>query len=139
MNELHLQDKFLIPFFQGQLGLSGSESEHGYGLIESWCRGVEVMVKACSEYGLPEPVLRYEDPGFWVIFSGKTLGKTLGKTPDMILAALIQDSTLSVPELASRMNKSESAVERAIRKLRETGKLKRIGPAKGGHWQVLEK
>ena len=89
------------------------------------------MVKACSEYGLPAPVLRYEDSGFWAIFSGKTL--------DMILAALIQDFTLSVPELASRMNKSESAVERAIRKLRETGKLKRIGPAKGGHWQVLEK
>jgi len=105
------------------------------GLIESWGRGVDVMVKACSEYGLPTTVLRYEDSGFRVIFSGKTLGKT----PDMILAALIQDSTLSVPELASRMNKSESAVERAIRKLRETGKLKRIGPAKGGHWQVLEK
>ncbi len=89
------------------------------------------MVKACSEYVLPATELRYDDSGFRVKFSGKT--------PDMIPAALIQDSTLSVPELASRMNKSESAVERAIRKLRETGKLKRIGPARGGHWQVLEK
>ena len=29
--------------------------------------------------------------------------------------------------------KSESAAERAVRKLRQAGRFKRIGPAKGGH------
>ncbi|MEJ1422166.1 MAG: winged helix-turn-helix domain-containing protein, partial [Candidatus Sedimenticola sp. (ex Thyasira tokunagai)] len=60
------------------------------------------------------------------------------KTPDRIMMALRQDGTLSIPSIASQIGKSESAVKRAIRKLRQEGKLERIGPAKGGHWKVLE-
>ena len=56
----------------------------------------------------------------------------------MILNVLRQDAGLSIPEVALRIGKSESAVERAIRKLRHEGKLERIGPAKGGSWKVLE-
>jgi len=70
--------------------------------------------------------------------SGKTLGKTLGKTPDAILLLLDENPSLSIPEIAERINKSESAVERAIRKLREEGRLKRIGPAKGGYWEIIK-
>lgn len=69
---------------------------------------------------------------------GKTLGKTPGKTPELILALLRQNPRLSIPELAAQLAKSDSAVERAIRKLRESGQLKRIGPNKGGHWQVMQ-
>lgn len=69
---------------------------------------------------------------------GKTLGKTLEKTPDRIVALLSESPGLSIPELAARLSKSESAVERAVRKLRESGRLQRIGPDKGGHWMVLD-
>ncbi|MGD9582264.1 MAG: winged helix-turn-helix transcriptional regulator [Lysobacterales bacterium] len=51
---------------------------------------------------------------------------------------LQDDPGLSIPELAAQLGKSESAVERAIRKLRESGRLKRVGPDKGGRWQVLD-
>ena len=68
----------------------------------------------------------------------KTLGKTLGKTPDRILLLLKEDPNLAVPDLAERIGKSESAVERAICKLRQQNRLQRIGPAKGGHWEVVE-
>jgi predicted transcriptional regulator len=37
------------------------------------------------------------------------------------------------------LGRSESAVERAVRRLRNTGQLKRIGPAKGGYWEVIRK
>jgi ATP-dependent DNA helicase RecG len=67
----------------------------------------------------------------------KTPGKTPRKTPDRILALLNENPTLSIPELAEEMGKSESAVERAIRKLRQENRLKRIGSAKGGHWEVI--
>jgi len=43
---------------------------------------------------------------------------------------------LSLPELAALIGKSVSAVERASAKLVKAGKLRRIGPAKGGHWEV---
>ena len=44
----------------------------------------------------------------------------------------------SIPELAQHLGKSDRAIERAIRKLRADGKLARIGPAKGGHWEVIQ-
>lgn len=69
---------------------------------------------------------------------GEAPVKTLGKTPKMILALLRNDPVLTIPELAAQLGKSESAVERAIRKLRESGQLKRIGPDKGGHWKVVD-
>jgi predicted HTH transcriptional regulator len=64
-------------------------------------------------------------------------GETPGKTTAKILQFLASTPTMTIPELADLVNRSESAVERAIRKLRQTKKLKRIGPAKGGYWQVL--
>ena len=69
--------------------------------------------------------------------SPKTEGKTEGKTEDRILAVLRLYPSLSIPAIGAQIDKSESAVEKAIRKLREEGKLERIGPAKGGRWNVL--
>ena len=68
----------------------------------------------------------------------KTTGKATGKTPDLILLLLSKNSAASIPELAEKTEKSERAVERAIRKLREEGRIRRIGPAKGGHWEVVK-
>ena len=68
----------------------------------------------------------------------KTTGKTTGKTPDLILLLLSKNPAASIPELAEKIEKSERAVERAIRKLREEGRIRRIGPAKGGHWEVVK-
>ncbi len=69
---------------------------------------------------------------------GMAPGKTPGKTPAAILKLLKEEPDLSIPELAVRLHKSQSAIERAIRRLRELGRLERVGPAKGGSWKVLE-
>jgi len=70
------------------------------------------------------------------VMSEESSGKSSGKTPDAILWLLKEKPVLSIPELAEKMGKSTSAVERAVRKLRQAGRLKRIGPAKGGHWEI---
>ena len=67
---------------------------------------------------------------------GKTTGKTTGKTRVALLNALANDGRLSIPQLAQALGKSERAVERAIKGLREQGVLERLGPAKGGEWKV---
>ena len=69
---------------------------------------------------------------------GKALGKTTGKTLRAVLELLAEDPTLTVPLLAAHLKRSEATVHRAIRKLRESGRLQRIGPDKGGHWKVIE-
>jgi len=124
------------------------------GLIEAWGRGIEKIHNECKQHGAYPPIFDYEPSGLMLLFKGiipdsqdkatprttqKTLGKTLGKTPDAILLLLDENSSLSIPEIAERINKSESAVERAIRKLREEGRLKRIGPAKGGYWKIIKR
>lgn len=67
----------------------------------------------------------------------KTPEKRLEKTPEAILGLFREAPNLSAAEVASRLGRSESAVHRAIRKLRKSGRLRRIGPDKGGHWQVI--
>lgn len=65
--------------------------------------------------------------------SGKTSGKTSGK----ILEAILQNNSITIPELSILIGITERSIERNLQKLQKEGTLKRIGPAKGGHWQVF--
>ncbi|MFI5124465.1 MAG: ATP-binding protein [Chitinophagales bacterium] len=38
------------------------------GYIESWGRGIDIMMNGCKEYGLPEPVIAEEQGGISVAF-----------------------------------------------------------------------
>jgi len=40
--------------------------------------------------------------------------------------------------MAQYIRVTERSIERNIKKLQKEGLLKRIGPAKGGHWEVVE-
>ena len=68
----------------------------------------------------------------------KTPVETRVKTPDAILAVLKTNPILTLTEVAERIDKSVSAVERAAKKLRDQEKLKYVGPKKGGHWKVID-
>jgi ATP-dependent DNA helicase RecG len=121
------------------------------GMIESWGQGFERIYSSCQAAGVPRPQLRYEATGLWVEFTWtnrtvrespdehaqQTLGKTLGKTPDLILELLSKDAHLTVELLAHHLSKSESAVNRAILKLQSQGLLHREGSRKAGHWKVI--
>ena len=107
------------------------------GLIEAWGRGIYKIISECETFGVAPPKFNSDFSGLMVEFKAR-IEKTLGKTLDAILLLLDENPSLSIPEIAEKINKSESAVERAIRKLREEGRLKRIGPAKGGHWEIIK-
>jgi predicted HTH transcriptional regulator len=70
-------------------------------------------------------------------FAG-TLGETRGKMPGAVLAVLKSNPQAVIPEIAAYLGKSESAVERAIHKLKSEGKLTRIGANKRGRWVVTD-
>ena len=122
------------------------------GIIETWGRGTLKIGRLMREAGLEPPSMAVRAGAVVVTFDlpqeaplktpgktpGKTTGKTTGKTPDLILEQLRTSPTLTLPELALHLGKSESAVERAVRKLRESGRMERVGPDKGGHWKVLD-
>jgi len=64
--------------------------------------------------------------------SGKSSGKSSGK----ILKLLSETPEMTIPQLAEILEISTRSVEKQIAKLRKNNQLKRIGPAKGGYWQV---
>jgi Fic family protein len=67
----------------------------------------------------------------------KTPVKTRVKTDDQILALLRKQPSLTLAEVAEHLGKSTSAIERAARKLRDAGRLRYVGPQRGGHWELM--
>jgi predicted HTH transcriptional regulator len=59
------------------------------------------------------------------------------RTPEAILALLREQPTMTLSQVANRLGKSTRAIEMAVAKLTESGKLKYVGPKKGGHWEVM--
>lgn len=64
--------------------------------------------------------------------------KSNQKSNQKILDAMRESSGISIRELQEITGLSESGVKKIIRKLREDGIVKRVGGAKGGHWEVLQ-
>lgn len=64
--------------------------------------------------------------------SGKSSGKSSGK----ILELLSGRPEMTIPQLAEELGVGTRAIEKQIAKLREKKLLKRVGPAKGGSWEV---
>jgi ATP-dependent DNA helicase RecG len=63
--------------------------------------------------------------------------KSSEKSTEKILALLVADSTASARGIASALGLTPRGVEKQIAALKAAGRLRRIGSAKGGHWEVL--
>jgi ATP-dependent DNA helicase RecG len=100
-------------------------------------------MEACREVHAPEPQLRYESTGLWIEFSflegqNEGSGKMSGKMSGKIVESLLERPNITIPELAQRLKRTNRTVERLINRLKADGFIKRIGPAKVGHWEVLK-
>ena len=77
--------------------------------------------------------------------TGKTVGKTVGKTGKTVektaekLVGIIKvNSKVTIKELSSLLNITRRGVEEQIKSLKDKGIIRRVGPAKGGHWELLQ-
>ena len=119
------------------------------GMIEAWGRGIEQILDTCREAGVPTPEVKYEASGLWLIFpfvpqprtveaSVEPSVKTSVKTSVKILEILDQEPALTLAQVAQKVGRTTRAVELATSKLVKAGRLKYVGPQKGGHWEVLK-
>ena len=60
------------------------------------------------------------------------------KSSVKILELIAADSQISAPKIAMALGISTRAVEKQLRMLRETGIIRRVGPDRGGHWEVID-
>lgn len=82
---------------------------------------------------IANPLYKYID----IATETADVGENVGEK-HRLLDLLKQQPTLSAKELATLLNKTSRTVERYLRELREQGRLKRVGPDKGGYWEVVE-
>ena len=109
------------------------------------------MMEACRDAETPEPVIRVEARGFWFEFpfspdymesvlSGDTTQKTTQKrAADRILDILREDPTASRRGIAATLGDiTENGVKYHLDKLKGAGRIRRVGPDRGGHWEIVK-
>jgi len=68
----------------------------------------------------------------------KTSEKPSEKVSEKIINALVHNHTMTIAELAKTFGLSTRSIERNLQKLQKEGRLRRIGPQKGGYWEVIQ-
>lgn len=134
-----------------------------YEFIREFGEGVDRMYRELEEGGWPKPVFKQDD--FMLrasLKSGhgvdglqnnstnqienqtdnldalqKTLQKTLQKQDVSIIMLLLNDPNLTTQKIAEQLQVSRQTIATRIKKLQQEGYVKRIGPDKGGRWEVI--
>ena len=115
------------------------------GIIERWGSGTNRVIEECKAYGIEPPI--FEEKQGWVVVtfragigpigSGAMTNKTREKTREKILRAIMAAPAINTAELAVMTGLTTKGIEWNLKKLKTDGLLKRIGPAKGGRWEVI--
>jgi len=93
--------------------------------------------KICQEYGLKEPVFKEVSHGFQVVlYKG---GENVVENETQITQLLYQNKSYSAYEIAKILNKSERTIQRYLNLLINKKRIQRIGPDKGGHWEIINR
>ena len=115
------------------------------GFIESWGRGTLKIVAECLNENLPEPEFENKGHLFSVTFLKADLKadlKTDLKTltiEDKILSLIRENNRITTHQISLGISKGITITKEYIKKLKAGEKIKRIGPARGGYWEVIEK
>ena len=112
--------------------------------IERWGSGIKRIHDECVAAGVEVEFKRLKT-GFVVVFyrpkweegeglvgGQKSKVKSKGKVIDLIA----QNPSITIPEMAVALDMSIPGIEKIIRSLKKENRLRRIGPDKGGHWEV---
>ena len=63
---------------------------------------------------------------------------TTQKTTQKIVEQMRSNPTISIEELAELCGLTRDGINYNIRNLKNKGIIKRVGPDKGGHWEVID-
>ncbi|MDP2908213.1 MAG: ATP-binding protein [Nanoarchaeota archaeon] len=111
--------------------------------IEKWGSGLKRISKECKANSVKVEfkVLKY---GFTVQFTRpKNVPETVPETVpenrlNIIIRHISNNDKVTIPALAKLLKVNEKTIKRDLEKLKANNKLKRVGPDKGGHWEILK-
>ena len=58
------------------------------------------------------------------------------KSSEKIIELIKNDPNISAAAIAEQIGVSSRAVEKQLKKLRDENLIRRVGPDKGGHWEI---
>ena len=108
-------------------------------IVEQIGSGIARMRGLMVQAGLPEPI--FDMTGMFTVTLMrplKTSEKTSEKTRDKMIRLIKDNTKITIEELAQKIGKTTRTIEIHLNKLKEDGLIKRVGPDKGGHWEIEE-
>ena len=123
------------------------------GYIEHWGRGIQKICDACRELGAELTVYELVGNGLRVHFKalesalidepktpnrqdvGKDVGLEVGLA-EKIIDLILDNSEIKMSEMAEKLAVTTRTIEREMKKLRESGRVERVGGKRYGHWEV---
>jgi ATP-dependent DNA helicase RecG len=60
-----------------------------------------------------------------------------GENAEKVFRAIAENLLIKTHEISNKTQLAQRTVEKAVAKLKKDGLLKRIGPDKGGHWEII--
>ena len=118
--------------------------------IEKWGRGIKMILErepktGFEEIGTVQFVTTFKrnsyeltKPAEYGEKYGESVPKTSVKTSGEIIAAIQADRLVTAQQLADNLGLSLRAVEMQLSNLKKNGIIRRIGPNKGGYWEVVK-
>lgn len=115
--------------------------------VETWGRGIKLILDECAKANLPEPQILAGGGYTRTVFMRPSAGSEGGmkggmkggmRTADAIVAIIKGNPQISINDIALRLSKARSAIIKQIARLKSAGILRRIGPDRGGHWEIVE-
>ena len=70
--------------------------------------------------------------------NGKINYDELSNVENSVLNAVMENNRLTIPLISAQTGLSQRSISRALDLLRNKGIIKRIGPRKTGHWEIVE-
>ena len=110
--------------------------------VEKMGTGILRINRELAKAGLAEAEFCFYEHNFSITFnSGPEKGdapKGSPKTADLILELIRADSRISASTIGREIGISKRAIIKQTSRLKEAGKLRRMGSARGGHWEVIK-
>ena len=120
--------------------------------VETWGRGIKLILDECAKANLPEPQI-FAGGGYTkTVFmrpaqnnntklaqksTQKTALKTTQKTTQKILSLLRQNPGMTRMQISTAIGLSPEGVKWNLDKLKASGIIRRVGPDRGGHWEIV--
>lgn len=115
------------------------------GSVEAWGQGIPKVIQACKDNDNPAPKFALDTGGLSVTIGiavrndpEHAISDGYMDVPEKIVSLMRANPKIRIKDLVAEIGLSDKSIRVAIDKLREQGRLIRVGSNRYGHWKIVE-